>query len=78
MCQLLILSLGMWDEEDNIAIGSDITCVIYTDIQRTRFENKNETGMDSETVSELSSDAREDVEVAESDVVDFINDYKND
>ena len=72
----------MWEEEDNIAIGSDITGVIYTDIKRTRFENKkvgsSETGMDSETVSELSSDAREDVEVAESDVVDFINDYEND
>ena len=31
----MILSLGIWEEEDNIAIDRKIPCVIYTDITRT-------------------------------------------
>ena len=73
----LILSPGVWGEEDNIAIDRNITCVIYTDIPRTRFAKKKEYASEAEVAlelaSELSYDERWDVEVVQLEVVDFIN-----
>ena len=37
----MILSLGIREEEDKIAIDSNITYVIYMDMPRTRLEKKN-------------------------------------
>ena len=39
----MIISLGIWDEEDKIAIDSDITCFLYTDMPTTRL-SKNKDG----------------------------------
>ena len=79
---MLIISLGILEEEDKIAIESDITCVIYADIPGTRFSKKNEYASDAEVAlepaSELSSDERGDAEVSEEEVVELIYDYAND
>ena len=48
MCQFLILSLGIWEEEDNIAIESDITCVIYKYMPRKRLEKKKDSASKDE------------------------------
>ena len=75
---MLILSLGIWEEEDNITIYRNIPCVIYTYMSSTRLENKNYGAYKYEgapkPASELSSGERGDAEVVESEVVDFIDD----
>ena len=84
---MLIISLGILEEEDKIAIESDITCVIYADIPGTRFSKKNEYASDAEVAlepaSELSSYERGGAEVVEAEVVeaesvDFNYDYAKD
>ena len=61
---MLIISLGIWKYEDNIAIDSDISCIIYTDMPRTRLGKKKDGASKDEVapepVSELSSDERGD------------------
>ena len=78
----LILSLEIWEEEDNIAIDRDIPCLIYAYMPSTRFIKKDSNASDaevaSELASELSSGERGYLEVVESQVVDFINNYAND
>ena len=70
--------MGIWEEEDNIAIDSEINCFIYTDTPRTRLENKKDSASNDEVALEpaleLSSDEKGDVEVVEAAVVDFIDD----
>ena len=79
---MLILSMGIWEEVDKIAIGSDIPCVIYTDIPRKRSEKKKDGASKGEVAlepaSELSSDERGDADVVEAEVVESINDGDND
>ena len=76
---MLILSLGIWEEEDNIAIEINIPCVIYTYMPRTRSEKKKDSAskyeVDPEPALEFSSDERRDAEVVEAEVVDFIDYY---
>ena len=64
---MLILSLGIWEEEDNIAIYSTITCVINTDMPRTRLKKKKDNASKYEVSlgpePELSSDEMGDAEV---------------
>ena len=75
---MLILGLGIWEGEDNIAIDVNIPCVIYTDMTSTGLANKKDGaskyGVAPEPASELSSDERGDTEVVEAEVVDFIDD----
>ena len=74
---MLILSLGIWEEEDNITIGKGINCVIYTYMPRTRMAKKKDGASEYEVapepVSELSSNERGGAEV-----VEFVDDYDND
>ena len=78
---MIILSLVIWGEEYNISIDSNIPCVIYVDMPMTRLtkkkDNASEAGLDSEPASELSSDERGDAEVAEAELLEFIDDYSN-
>ena len=73
--------MGIWEEEDNIAIDSDTPCDIYIDMTRTVLANKKDGAskdkMALEPMLELSSDETRDVEVVEAEVVDFIDDYEN-
>ena len=63
---MLILSLGIWEEEDNISIDSGITCVIYKYIPMKRLENNKDCASKDEVApepaSESSSDKRGDAE----------------
>ena len=72
----MILSLGIWEEEDTIAIDSDIPCVIYAYITRPRLPHKEggayEAEVDLEPASYLSSEERGYVEVVEAGVMEFI------
>ena len=38
----MTLNMGIWEDEYNISLGSDITCVIYADIRRERLSNNND------------------------------------
>ena len=51
---MLILSLWIWEEEYNIDIDSNIPCVIYADMPRTRLENKKDGASEAEVASELA------------------------
>ena len=44
----MILSMGIWEEEYNIAIGSDIHCVIYKDTPSTRLAKKKDSSSKDE------------------------------
>ena len=74
---MLILSLVIWEEENNIAIDIYVPCVIYIDMPRTRLAKKKDGASKDEVApkpaSELSSDERGGVEVVKAEVVDFIN-----
>ena len=50
-----IFFLVIWDEEDNISIGSNITCAIYTDIPMTRLAKKKDVGYKYEVAPEPAS-----------------------
>ena len=70
----MILSLGIWEEEDKIAIDRNITGVIYTEMPSTRLEkNKDDASkdeVDPGPASELSSYEKGDAYVVEAEVVD--------
>ena len=74
--------MEIWKEEDKIAIESDITCVIYSDMPGKRFGKKKDNTSEDEValklVSYLSFDERGDAELVESQVADFIYDNAND
>ena len=53
---MLILSLEIWEEEDNIAINGNITCVVYTDMPMTRLSNKKDGTSKYEVALEPASD----------------------
>ena len=78
----MILSLGIWEEEDNIAIDRNIPCVVYTYMPMTGLAKKKDGASKYEVTPEpasgLSSDERGDAEVVEVEMVDFIEDYSND
>ena len=75
---MVIISLRILEEEDDISIDSDINCAIYAYMPRKRFSKKKDgaskSEVDSEPASELSFDEKGDVEVVEAAVVDFIDD----
>ena len=77
----MIISLGIWEEEDNIAIDIYIPCVIYIDIPSTGLAKKNDVASeaegDLEPESELSSDERRYAKVVEVEVVEFVDDTAN-
>ena len=75
----MILGLVIWYQEYNIAINRDIPCVVNTYMPITRLK-KNSASKDEvapEPVLELSSGERGNTEVAEAEVVDFNDGYKN-
>ena len=48
----MIISLGIWEEEDNIAIDIYIPCVIYIDIPRKSFSMKKGDASEAEAALE--------------------------
>ena len=50
----MILSLGIWEEEDKIAIDSEIPCVIYVDLPMTRLAKKKDGASKDKVSSELA------------------------
>ena len=62
-------------------MDSNISCVIYIDMPMKRLSKKKDSAykdeLDPEPASEFSSDERGDEEVAEAEVLNFINDYNN-
>ena len=52
---MLILSLVIWEEEDNIAIDNNITCVIYADMPRKRLAKKKDGASESGVASKPAS-----------------------
>ena len=50
----------MWEEEDNIAIGSNINCVVYVDMPRISFTKKKDNASEAEVTSEISSELSSD------------------
>ena len=75
-----MLSLVIWEEEDNIAIESNITCVIYINILRKRFTTikDNSSEVDLYLTSEFSLDERMDAEIVEAEVASDVDDVIND
>ena len=63
----MIVSLVIWEDEDNISIENKINCVISTDIPRKRLEKKKGSASKDEVAPEpassLSSDKRGDEDV---------------
>ena len=72
----------IWEEGDNIAIYIKIPCVFYIDMPRKKLTKKKDGDSKDEVALEpasyLSSYERGVAEVVEVEVVDFINEYKND
>ena len=68
----MLFIMGIWEEEDNIDINRDITCVIYEEITRTMFTNRkdNASEVDSELSSEFSLDDRGDAEILVTEVLE--------
>ena len=51
-----ILILGIWEEEDNIAIESKIPCIVYTYIPRKRLSKKHYGASKDKVASKPASD----------------------
>ena len=79
---MVIISLRILEEEDDISIDSDINCAIYAYMPRKRFSKKKDGASKSELAlepaSELYSGERGDAEAVEAEVTEFIDDYVND
>ena len=75
----MILSLGIWEEEDNIAIDRNIPCVVYTYMPMTGLAKKkdgaSESGVASKPASQLYSDERGGDEVLQEEVLEY-KDYE--
>ena len=51
----MILSLGIWEEEDNIAIDRNIPCVVYTYMPMTGLAKKKDGASESGVASKPAS-----------------------
>ena len=52
----MILSMGTWEEDDNIAIDGNIPCVIYTYMPRKRLANNKDSASKDEVAPVPESD----------------------
>ena len=54
-CKFLILCLVIWEEEDNIAIESEINCIACRDIPSTKLAKNNDGDSKDEVNPEPAS-----------------------